>query len=67
MRLKTIHELDFAAQRAIVGGASLEPCGCEANCICRCEDEELSQAIAKTSHYEKLEMVFKVKTDVINS
>ncbi len=67
MKLKTIHELDFAAQRAIIGGTSFEPCGCEASCMCECEEEELSRAIAKDNHYRILERVFKVKTEIINS
>lgn len=45
MKLKTIHELDFAAQRTIVGGGVIGPCRCACNCDCSCVEDDLYASI----------------------
>lgn len=42
MKLKTIHELDFVTQRAIVGGAGFGECTCTGDCICKCTKDDPS-------------------------
>lgn len=51
MKLKTIHELDFAAQRAIVGGSNIGDCTCTGDCVCACDDSrEAPEASTKDSN-----------------
>lgn len=38
MKIKTIQELDFAAQRAMVGGTNFGDCECTGSCTCVCDD-----------------------------
>lgn len=53
MKLKTIHELGFAAQRAMIGGSTSVPCRCDCICNCYCEEEEASASTDKRDHAVK--------------
>lgn len=44
MKLKTIQELDFAAQRAMIGGTATTGCTCSA-CTCSCEKDQKDSSI----------------------
>lgn len=43
MKIKTIQELDFAAQRAMVGGMGAQGCSC--SCTCTCGKDQNSNRI----------------------
>lgn len=43
MKIQNLKELDFAAQREVIGGVSAQGCSC--TCTCTCEANQKSSSI----------------------
>ncbi len=60
MKLKTIQELDFAAQRAMIGGTATTGCTCS-TCTCECAENQNSSNIDSKADNVKSAVASQIK------